>query len=143
MDKPENIKLIVKPFDLFTNSHGTTSGQFAERWSEEDKRIWKETDWDGLCLSGKQEVVVENDTYVGFGYFYDGEKLEMIQMTFVKKIHFSRALPPTYEPVYTPALKEYIKEHHYVKPHHSNTEHNGYYVMNHFETQEIYDELSK
>lgn len=104
--------------------------EFNGYWSEKDKEIWTNTDWDARDYN---YLAVEEDTFEGLGYFYGIDGQHKTNITFVKYINPNPIYPPFYGPVYTSDLLEYMKQGSYCYPMYNGTYHGPYKVHDRFE----------
>lgn len=113
--------------------------EFQGYWSDRDKKIWEETDWRARDY---KELPVEDDAFLGSGYFYSSHGVKERTMEFVKYIRPNNIFPPYYGPIYTSELLEYMKEGGYLSAMYDGNHEGNYDIHDRFETQELYDRLS-
>ena len=114
--------------------------EFKGYWSEKEKEIWEKTNWQERDY---KELPVEEDTFLGSGYFYSNEGVKQVTMEFVKYIRPNPIYPPYYGPIYNNEIIEYIQEGGYIKtPMYDGRQEGNYDIHDRFETQELYNRLS-
>ena len=114
--------------------------EFEGYWSERDKELWEKTDWKARDY---KELPVEEDTFLGSGYFYSNSGIKARTMEFIKYIRPNPIFPPYYGPIYTSEVLEYMKNGGYVYPMYDGRQEGNYDIHDRFETQELYDILSR
>ena len=115
--------------------------EFKGYWSSRDKELWEKTDWKARDY---QELPVEEDTFDSVGYFYDLQKGCINKpVTFVKYIRSNPIFPPYYGPIYNSQLLKIMEEGHYIRAMYDGHQAGNYDIHDRFETQELYDILSR
>ena len=115
--------------------------EFKGYWSERDKQLWRETDWHAR---GYEELPVEGDTFEGIAYIYGiGNEVVKRKITFQKYIRSNPIYEPYYGPVYDSQLKEYMKENSLLSAMYDGDMEGNYPIHNRFETDDVYDRLSR
>jgi len=115
--------------------------EFSGYWSERDKQIWEQTDWKARDY---EELPVEEDTFDSVGYFYSLQKeTETHPITFVKYIRPNPIFPPYYGPIYNSQLLKIMEEGHFLRAMYDGRQEGNYDIHDRFETQELYDILSR
>lgn len=118
--------------------------EFKGLWSEREKQLWKETNWEERDY---EDLPIEDDTFLGTGYFYSNKGVNQAQVEFVKYIVANPIYPPYYGPIYSSSLLTIMEEgfdgESYLRAMFDGHTHNDCKVHDRFETQEVYDALSK
>ena len=114
--------------------------EFRGYWCERDKKTWEDTNW---AERNYEELPIEEDTFEGYGYFYDMNGVSKKLMTFIKYIRPNPIYPPYYGPLYTAELKEYLKKYDFCYPMYDGHDENHVQIHDRFESNELNDMLSR
>lgn len=112
--------------------------KFEGTWSEEEKKLWESIDWEARDY---EEYPVESDTIQGEVKFV-GTNYEPVPAKFIKYIEPNPIFGPYYAPVEEGKIKQILDHDKILGPMRGAT-HNGYPVMNRYETAEVYDMMSR
>ena len=116
--------------------------EFGEGWNPEDKEIWESIDWKARNY---EEYPVDGDMIFRDVYLYTFDGTFSIRTHFQKFIRPNPIYPPYYRPVRDDALRKllYPDYQDMVGPMYDGHDYNGTMVMDRYETQEMYDALSR
>ena len=113
--------------------------EFYGYWSERDKEIWKNTNWDALQSNS---VFVEEDNFDGEIYFYSTQECFTKPATFHKKISRDTNIPPHYIPVMSPTISFYMTGNGYAPPIFDGRTHQQYRIYDRYETYDLKNRLN-
>lgn len=103
-------------------------------WNEEDIKLHKSIDWKSRYYN---DYPVYDDNFMGTAVKYsENSPEEKAKVKFVKWLRANPIFPPYYEPDYDPFAD-------CGAPSYDGNKHNGYMVMDRYDTQELSDMLSR
>ena len=114
---------------------------FKGHWSALDKKIWEETNWQERDY---EDLPIEDDTIMSIADFYGNNTQEKHLIWFVKCIRANEIYAPYYKPVMNKELEEILEKGNYIRSSMYDGHNFGEYpIHDRFESQEVYDRLSR
>lgn len=108
-------------------------------WSQSDRDLYNSIDWKSRNY---RDYIVKSDTYTGEANLYGfGDVKSAKFVRFVKHIPANKIFPPYYAPIENP-FEEYDR-YKFVGPMYDGDTFDGYMVYNRYESEEVYDMLSR
>ena len=109
----------------------------ADGWTLEDKELHKSIDW---ARRNYEEYEIADDNFIGTATLYSNDGPVRVRTEFVKYLRSN----PIYAPYYRPKDKKPFEGYSgYVGPMYDGRRRNGYAIHDRFESQEMYDILSR